>query len=788
MHRLKRLIVEAHRRSLWQVLGVYLVTAWIVVQVVNELTRAAGLPDWVPPFALVLLLIGLPIVTATAMVQEGGPGRRAGADAEGNFSGQAEEERPAPHSTQGSAAAVPGPTGEDSIPHRSFLQRHLTWPRAIGGGIAAFSLLGVLVGAYFLSWSLGIGPVGSLLAAGDLEEGDWLVVADFDAPADDPALGATVSDLLRIDFAEHPAVRVADRTELRPTLERMQADPDGVLTAELAREVALREGMTAVLEGEVSELGTGYVVSAVLRSAESGESLASMRETAADEDELIPATERLSERARERAGESLPSIRAGPELEQVTTSSLDALRLFSEGVRAEERGDRRLAIELLEEAVERDPEFAMAWRKLAVALNNAGVDRPRMREAGERAYELRGRLTERERYHVEAFYHWRVTVDREAAARAYRRILEIDPYESIALNNLSLIASSRQDYDRAIELQERRHEQPNPAVVNFRNLIRYQLATGETEAARAVFERFVERYPGNPWEPRYRFLVRFHEGDEAGARAVLEEALQDPSLPAVRRSQFHRDLGRLHLWGGRLEEAREEFDASERAAADVDDRLRRVWRTGALLSEVLAGNPDRAVRAVLDEQDDPSVAALPPEDRGYGVRFMILGIAGRAAEADSVLREWEAEVPPEERGLDAEIGMDVRRALLLLQEGRAGEAVERVESFRSAASCPRCASSLMGWALREAGHLEEAAREWEYAATPAETTGGSAYIQWHLWTIRKLAPLYEELGDTERALHYHRRLVALWEDADPELQPQVEHARQRIAALEAGRN
>jgi hypothetical protein len=83
MNRLKRLIIEAHRRSLWQVLGIYFVTAWIVIRVVGQLTQAAGLPDWVPGFSLALLLVGLPLVLATAFVQEGGPGQgRAGAAAD----------------------------------------------------------------------------------------------------------------------------------------------------------------------------------------------------------------------------------------------------------------------------------------------------------------------------------------------------------------------------------------------------------------------------------------------------------------------------------------------------------------------------------------------------------------------------------------------------------------------------------------------------------------------------------------------------------------------------------
>lgn len=157
MDQIRELIHEIHRRSIWQVVGIFIAGSWAVLQVVEVLTETAGLPDWTPSMALVLLLIGLPICVATAFVQEGMPGK---------------EESP------------PRPT-EDAAQERGWL----TWRNAILGGVGAMALLGLSIMAYFVMWSTGIGPVGNLQAQGLIEEGEPVLLADFSNTTDDGALG-----------------------------------------------------------------------------------------------------------------------------------------------------------------------------------------------------------------------------------------------------------------------------------------------------------------------------------------------------------------------------------------------------------------------------------------------------------------------------------------------------------------------------------------------------------------------------------------------------------------------
>ncbi|MDX1579872.1 MAG: hypothetical protein R3266_15415, partial [Gemmatimonadota bacterium] len=154
---MKNLIREIHRRSLWQVLGVYLAGSWVALQVVEQLAEAAALPDWVRPFSLVLLILGFPIVMATAIVQEGVGGR------ERRESGSPADE---PMDDPPAAEARPTltPSAIEARPTSSSLRGLLTWKNAIAGGVLAFALLGVGTLAYMAMRTLGVGPAGTLVA------------------------------------------------------------------------------------------------------------------------------------------------------------------------------------------------------------------------------------------------------------------------------------------------------------------------------------------------------------------------------------------------------------------------------------------------------------------------------------------------------------------------------------------------------------------------------------------------------------------------------------------------
>src|SRR5438105_1404201 len=351
-----------------------------VLALVYLLRQVLGLPDWVLRAAAVLLAAGLPIMIATGLFER----RRALARSAGRITA----------TTAGSW-------------HRLF-----TWRSAISGGVAAFAALGLGAAAYMTMRALGIGPVGTLVASGVLGERDKLVLADFANRTSDSTLGPSVGEAFRIDLSQSPAIRLLDAAAISEALRRMNRAPGTRLDPSLARELAQRENAKAVVLGQIDPVGRGYVLTAELISAAAGASLVALRENARDDNEIIAAVDRLSRRMRERIGESLRTIRSSEPLEQVTTGSLEALRRYSEALRAADRGEFTRAVGLLGDAIALDSGFAMAYRKLAVIFSNMGESPSRTKAAAASAFRYRERLPALERHLATAYYYNVVDYDR----------------------------------------------------------------------------------------------------------------------------------------------------------------------------------------------------------------------------------------------------------------------------------------------------------------------------------------------------------------------------------------
>lgn len=674
------------------------------------------------------------------------------------------------------------------VPPSSAARGRSTRNRRQGLTLAGVGALVMLLSAFWFvqpRWSPegnGAHPAGE-----GIDTGERIILADFDGPPADPALGAVVTDALRYELLATQSLRPVDRAEVQDVLARMQAAETRPLTADLAREVGLRHGVRALLEGRIAHAGTGYVLTAALRSTESGRVLAAFRETADSPDEVIPAIDRLSREVRRRAGRVLPSADTTATLERVTTASLDALRAYTQAERALQQRDIPRSTSLLADALELDPEFAMAWRLLAVTLGNTGLDRSRELEAATRAYELRHRLAPRERYLAVAGYHDRVTANLHATTEAYRRVLDLDPEDPVALNNLGLIHWRLGDLDTAAALLQSAADLPDAPPITYLNVVRTHLARARPQEAEAAAEALARRYPDHQATADARFWLYLDQGHDAGAVAALRPLLDDPARPPADRALAHDRMARLALWRGRIEEARTHLDAAERAvrmAGPPYDPF--AWRLSRAHAEAAVGDPELGVRLLRQPSVNGVMEGTAPAERLRAFQAAVLATAGRGDEAEAALRGLEDDGSYTLRGQDrARIGL--ARGLVHLLRGEAVEAVATLESARDAGRCRACFAAAMGHALREAGRLDEAVQEWEAAlvGTDAFDDAGLQLAD-RLWTLQRLPALYEELGDTVGALGHYRELVRLWHDADPEIRPRVEQARARIVALTGG--
>ena len=219
------------RGSLWQVLASYAFGSWIVLQVAEAVASLLGLPLWFGKATIFLLGLGLPVLVLTAVAQ----------------------------STRRSAGKV-----RDDRPG---VRRLLTWRGALVGGVGAFALLGLGTAGYMAMRGLGIGSPGTLIARGTLDEQSEIVLAEFAGASEDSLLARTATEALRIDLAQSPVIKLVARDRIRGVLRRTDRDPAGRLDLEIAREVAVREGMAAVIAGEVIRAGESYLLTAELVEA-----------------------------------------------------------------------------------------------------------------------------------------------------------------------------------------------------------------------------------------------------------------------------------------------------------------------------------------------------------------------------------------------------------------------------------------------------------------------------------------------------------------------------------------
>ena len=769
MHGLRKVLREIHRRSLWQVLGIYLAGSWGVLQVVDYMTGFAGLPEWTPSFAFILLLIGLPIVTATAFVQEGLPGLR------GEYRDELD-----PNVLEG---RTPEEVHQDPEAHPLHQERVLTWRNAILGGVGAGTLLLASVIAYFGMWAAGVGPMGNLVAQGVIAKGDAVILADF-ADATGEGLGEVVTQALRVDLSQAEVLRVVEPAELRDVLARMQLSSETALTSQVAQDAAVREGIKAVLDGEVASAGSGYLITAALRAAASGITLASFRSDAASADDVIKAIDRLSQDIREKSGESLRNIRAGEPLEAVTTASLHALRLYVEADQAWDQGDEPRAIELLDEAVALDPEFAMAWRRLAVLYNNTGLDPEGELEATTKAYENRLRLTERERYLAEANYHNTITQDRAKTMAAYQSVLRVAPDERSALNNLANEYQDIQDFERAGELYRRAVDGPGRSNTAYQNLFRNRVALGRYDEAAQVVKEYEAAYPedGSLWE--WRFWSAFMLGDMDTAQGHARPIAADPAQPAYVRANALDHLGQVAYWQGRLDEGRRYFLEAERLGAQVGPAFGWVRRLWAGYSEAEVGDAAWGIEHVRSGIREGTYADLAPAERAHWFVGINLVYGGDLPDLDRLLADYERDLADGVLGAQDRLDMDrlriMRRAVAGQREGVLDDLTANDVEFGCAVDV--CQDRNRAWIAEKIGDVAEAIRMQERIRQ-----SGYAFPElngpYRLQATLRLGPLYEAAGDTAKAIEAYQRLVDQWSGADARGMKVVNAAKARIAAL-----
>ena len=763
----RRLVTEAHRRSIWQVLGVYVIGGWIGYQVVLALHEGLALPEWVPPLAIVLFIIGLPIVVATAMVQEGPPNR-------GTFTARSDELTVSPE-----FATTPW---DDVSPNRGVLQRHLTWRRSIIAGVAAFALLALAATGFVI-----VRTRGTLVAQGVLDERGVVVLADFATRNADPEIGAIVTEALRIDLQQSNILRLAERAQISGTLTRMQRDAASALPVETAREVAEREGWKAVLAGEIGQIGGSYVLTAELVTPDSARVLASFKSTAADSTVLLRAVDELSKEVRAKIGEQLATVRAAPPLERVSTSSLAALRKYADATRAYEvTGDQVRALELLNQAIALDSSFAMAWRRRGLFMNNLGMNAAQRDTSLTRAYNLRDRLSDIEAWLATASYEAPVRRNPEGAIEAYRRVLQLDPDHTVALNNLGNLLISEGRYEEAVVPLEHAVQANVANSFVFNNLVSAQFRLDRIEAAHATIAIGRERLPENLAIEATAFNVATSTGNwELGdsiARASHARATSAGNIQA--RINTLSGRARVAKTRGRLDEALKrlaELEPIFGTSSDARPAVRGVVTNRVDIILHVLGDTARARREI-----DAGIRRYDPESfanvsaAGYFLWAERFAALGRFDRADALVKRSLARAESAGVTVDAE---GKSRAHVALYRGDPAPVLQTHKRLSEAGNCKICDLPWLGRAYELAGYADSARTAYEQFITTPQYNRLDVDADWRAFVLLRSAELHEAVGDTAKAIERYTEFVQLWQNADAALQPRVESVKTRIARL-----
>ena len=733
-----------------RVVGLAAVGAIVVLGAAYAAVRLIGLPAWVTGATVAILAVGVPAVILT--------GRR-------------ERRRLIAKSTGAMLTTPPG------------LQRHFTWKLTWLGGAVAFGALAVLTGGYMAMRQLGVGPLGTLLAKGALHERDKVVLADFENRTSDSTLGRTIQELIRIDLDQSPVVTLLTPSQVREALGRMRVEPNTVVTPAVAEELAQREGAKAVLTGEVVPLGGEFVVSVRLANATTGEVLAARRETATGNDELIGAVDRVSRGLRERIGESLRTVQGGQPLDRVTTASLDALHKYSEGTGAYAAGDYARSFDLLRQAIHLDTNFAMAYRRLGVYLVNMAAPREQVATALTRAFELKGRLPERERLLAEGSYDAFVLEDDARTIEAYRGLVERYPDDGSGWNNLGLAYEGQRRWEEA----ESSYARSDVGTIPQTNYFRALTLQGHLTQAEDAFRRWAETHPQHPSIPGYRAQFAILRGDFEGAQAIVRAAVPAwRAQGALRKGTAAWWLEMLAMLRGHIREAQRQASAVRAADREagleqlpaplgdaLDGTVFAVWY-GRTQATALAALETALARYHLD--------AIAPPDDAYRNFVFSYARAGNAARAREFMQRYErkaTDLGPQTRAQ----GLRFMRGQIALTEKRWPDAISELRTWQDSAATLDLV--FVAEAYDQAGQADSAIALYErWLATPGYRAGWDAY--WLARTLRRLGELHEARGNRAKAREYYLRFADLWKNADIEFQPMVRDARAKAARLGGG--
>jgi tetratricopeptide (TPR) repeat protein len=469
--------------------------------------------------------------------------------------------------------------------------KHVPWnkrkkwaaPAAVGTIIAAMA-----IGGWFYD-----------RRAHALNETDTVVLADFTNKTNDAVFDDALRQGLAVQLEQSPFLSLISDQRTRQTLQLMGKPADAKLTPEIARELCERTASKAYLSGTISNIGSQYVVGINAVNCQTGDTLAQEQATADSKEHVLSALGDAATKLREKLGESLKTVhKLATPIEQATTPSLEALQAYSMGRNTMlAQGNYTAAVPLFQRAIQLDPNLAMAYASLGTTYHNLG-EKELAAENTRRSFELRAKVSEREKFYIESHYHDFVTGDLNKARQVYELWAQTYPRESIPLTNLGVLYQGLGQYEKALEsFRASQKISPNDAL-EYANLLVIYVNLNRIKEARAIAADAAAKKLDSPGIRYALYQLSFLQSDDAGMAEQVSWAGADRPGDEAQLLYYQSDTAAYY---GQLNRARE---LSRQAVASAERAGRKEGAAGcqaaAGLREALLGNGAEAKLAAAN--------------------------------------------------------------------------------------------------------------------------------------------------------------------------------------------
>jgi serine/threonine protein kinase/predicted Zn-dependent protease len=609
---------------------------------------------------------------------------------------------------------------------------------------------------------------------------DTIVLADFDNTTGDPVFDDTLRQGLSVQLGQSPFLSIISDDRIQQTLEMMDRKPDAKVTPGIARELCQRTGSAAVLDGSIAQIGTRYLLTLNAVNCSNGESLASAEAEASDKNHVLDALGNTASEIRNRLGESIGTLQKfDTPLDQATTPSLEALKVFSSGRKVLGTKGSAAAIPFFKHAIELDPKFALAYAMLGRVYGDIG-ESDVAAEYSRKAYELRDRTSEAEMYLITASFYIAVTGDMEKAEQNCELWLQTYPRSDIARTFLSgIIYPPLGKYEKAVE-EGKEAVRLNPDFpVAYDVLMASEFALNRLDESRSTYRQATQRkLDSGSFLHVAPYQLAFLQNDlaemakqvawSAGKPGIGDELL---SLEADTAAYF-----------GRLREARKfSIQAIDSAEQEKEKEAAATYSVLSGLREALFGN---AVEARRDANLAMKLSA--GRDVQYGAA-LALSYAGEDTRTKTLIDSLSKRFPDDT--LVHFNYLPTLRAKSVLNRGNASEALESLRATKPY-ELGMTTSTSFGWtamypayvygeAYLAAHRASEAAAEFQKILDHSgivvnEPIGALAHLQ--------VGRAYAMQGDTAKAKAAYQDFLALWKDADTDI-PILKDAKREYAKL-----